>query len=179
MTFVIAGDLEAKDLVPVLALVFTVASFWWIWLRRGRLTVAAPRYQASASTAQQLRIRFPLVFRNAGARSIVVEDLRLVIDGEAFDWITTRKTLRPETDDVADFAVPFVVAGREARTVIAEFGINGDTWRPDPARSYAVTLERIVRGEWKHAGAFTWWTGPAETMGSYLARRNRHEPSSV
>lgn len=175
----LAADLGATELVPVLALVFTIASFWWIWLRRGRLTISPPRYQASACTAKTLRIRFPLVFRNTGARPITVEDLRLAIDHVNLDWITTRKTLRPEGDDVVDFAVPFVVAGREARTVIAEFGASSEEWSPTPSSSYTVSLERSVSGKWRTVGAFTWWTPPAHEMGNYLAHRNRKEPWTV
>lgn len=121
----IVGGREATDLVPVLALGFTVASFWWICLRRGRLTIAPPRYQATASTPAQFRLRFPLVFHNAGVRSIVVEELRLVIDDEPLDWITTRTTVRPGSENVADYAAPFVIPGRDTRIVIAEFGANG------------------------------------------------------
>jgi hypothetical protein len=73
---VLAAELEWTDLVPVGALVFTVASFWWIWLRRGRLT---------AVTSSELRIRFPLVIYNTGTRAIVIENLRLVVEGHELD----------------------------------------------------------------------------------------------
>src|SRR5690242_3321063 len=109
-----ASDVAWTDLLPVGALLFTVASFWWIWLRRGRLVVAAPQAYASAVTASQLRIRFPLVIYNTGARAIIVENLRFVIEGYELGWISTRRTIRPMPDDVLDFAAPFPVAGREA-----------------------------------------------------------------
>lgn len=37
-----------SDFVPVGALVFTVASFWWIYLRRGRLKATPPHVYSSS-----------------------------------------------------------------------------------------------------------------------------------
>jgi hypothetical protein len=57
------------------ALVFTVASFWWIQVRRGRIQTYAPHSFAAAVTTDMIRIRLPLVFYNTGARAIVVQNL--------------------------------------------------------------------------------------------------------
>lgn len=167
--------------VALLALVFTVASFWWIWLRRGKLVATAPRYYASVSTTHTLRIRFPIVVRNTGARPLVVEDLRMLVAGETLDWTTTRSTVKPQdksVGDVVDVASPFAVAGRETLPVIAEFGTDGPSWRPDPATPYLVVIEAVVRGSWKVLAEFTWWT-PATDLGAYIAHRNREDTSSA
>lgn len=63
-------------LVAVLALVFTIASFWWLHARRGSLEVAPPR---SYAFHEMVRLRLPLTFFNTGAVALIVSDLRLVV----------------------------------------------------------------------------------------------------
>ena len=167
----LATDIDWTDFVPVGALVFTVASFWWIWLRRGRLTAAPPHTYASAATSTQLRIRFPLVIYNTGARALIVENLRLVVEGHDFEWISVRRTVRPMPDDVLDFAAPFSIAGREARQVFAEFGADPPPWQPELEASYVAKIERKSDGRWKTLVEFTWWA-PKNDPGSYIAHRN-------
>jgi hypothetical protein len=168
---VLAAELEWTHLVPVGALVFTVASFWWIWLRRGRLTAAAPHTYSSAVTASHLRIRFPLVIYNTGARAIVIENLRLVVEGHELEWISLRRTVRPMPEDVLDFAAPFHVPGREARQVFAEFGEGPPSWRPELGASYPVRIERKVRGRWATLVEFEWWA-PNNDPDAYITHRN-------
>ena len=63
-------------LVAVLALLFTVASFWWLYARRGSLEVGQPGAYAFAS---KVRLRLPLAFYNTGARSLIVTDLQVLL----------------------------------------------------------------------------------------------------
>lgn len=175
---VLAADVEWTDLLPIGALVFTVASFWWIWLRRGRLTVAPPHTYSSAVTTTQLRIRFPLVIYNTGARAITVENLRLVIEGHEFEWISVRRTVRPMPDDVIDFAAPFPVAGREARQIFVEFGEEQPQWRPDIDASYSARIDRKHGDKWKALAEFTWWA-PKNDLGSYITHRNASGVGSI
>ena len=89
----------AALIIAVLALLFTVGSFWWLNARRGKLQVARPPAYAFA---RKVRLRLPLTFYITGAKALIVADLRVVIDGEAkraMPWITTRSTLRPEGSD--------------------------------------------------------------------------------
>ena len=158
-------------LVAVLALFFTVTSFWWIHLRRGRLRVTAPATFAGGMDVQQLRVRFPLVIFNTGAAAITIENLRLLIDGHEEEWISFRRTLRPTQGDFVDFAAPFAVGGREARQVFVEFGESPPSWRPEPARSYPARIDRLVGKRWKPLIAFTWWA-PKDGLGHYIAHRN-------
>jgi hypothetical protein len=167
----LAADVGWVAVVPVGALVFTVASFWWIWLRLGRLTVAPPDTYASAVTGAQLRIRFPLVIYNTGARAIIVENLRLVVEGHDLEWISVRRTIRPMPDDILDFAAPFPIAGREARQIFVEFGEDPPPWRPELGASYAVKIERKIGDRWKALAEFTWWA-PKNDLGSYIAHRS-------
>lgn len=168
----LAGSSDFADVLPFVALGLTLASFWWIWLRRGRLRVSAPLVYASATGAQQVRIRFPLVLHNTGAIPIVVDNMRLHLDGREWEWMTVRSTLRPRQDDFADFAKPFAVAGRSALELVAEFGGNHTGWEPEPGRGYDVSIDRLTRGGWKELVAFTWWA-PTRGAGSYIARRNQ------
>ena len=77
-------------LVAVLALLFTVASFWWLYARRGLLEVGKPGAYAFASN---VRLRLPLAFYNTGARSLIVTDVQvLLVDDPAqppLRWIAT------------------------------------------------------------------------------------------
>lgn len=168
---VLAADVDWTDFVPVSAVVLTLASFWWIWLRRGQLTVAPPHSYASTVSGAQLRIRFPLVIYNTGARAIIVENLRLVVEGHVLEWISLRRTIRPMPDDVLDFAAPFPVAGREARQVFVEFGEDAPPWRPELGASYSVKIERKTGDRWKTLVEFTWWA-PKNDPGPYIAHRN-------
>jgi hypothetical protein len=49
-----------------------LASFWWLYARRGSLEVGQPGAYAFAS---KVRLRLPLAFYNTGARSLIVTDL--------------------------------------------------------------------------------------------------------
>ncbi len=51
----------AAVFIAVLALLFTVASFWWLHARRGHLVGNRPGEFAMALTPEQSRFRFGLV----------------------------------------------------------------------------------------------------------------------
>jgi len=68
--------------VAVLALVFTVASFWWLNARKGSIRATQPRAYAFGGSGAQLRLRFPFALFNTGAKALIVGDLRVVLDGE-------------------------------------------------------------------------------------------------
>jgi len=74
-------SLETAALViSGLALLFSVASFYWMNWRRGRILVGPPKsFAAVGSQDAKLIIRLPLVFFNSGAIPIVVQDLQLLI----------------------------------------------------------------------------------------------------
>ena len=161
--------------VSVLALAFTVASFWWLHARRGALTATRPR---SYAFADKVRLRLPLAFFNTGAKAFIVSDLQLRIEDETsrdpLRWITTRAKLRPERDDGFAFATPFSVQGRGTNEVIAEFG-DDHGWTPAPGTKYRLRLQAQLHPsqEWDDVVSFDWWAPPtAEAMKQYLAHRN-------
>jgi hypothetical protein len=165
----------AAIIVALLALSFTIGSFWWLHARRGALTAPAPRAYAFAD---QVRLRLPLAFFNTGAPALIVSDLRVVVDPDGAEmhlpWTTTRSKLRPESDDGFAFPTPFAVPGRGTREVIAEFGHN-EGWHPDASSKHRVRLQALVHpsDEWVNVVDFDWWApNDATTMGKYLAHPN-------
>lgn len=163
-----------SDLVSVGALGFTVASFWWIYLRRGHLRTPAPDTYAAGVRASVLRIRFPLVFVNTGAATLSVESLRMVVEGHALEWVSVHRSIRPLKDDFVDLAAPFIVRGRDATRLFVEFGGDGSRWSPEPRRRYRVQIEQKIGDRWKPLVEFDWHS-PRDRLSSYIAHRNRPE----
>ena len=126
--------------VAVMALLFAVASFWWLYARRGSLEVGRPGAYAFAN---KVRLRLPLAFYNTGARSLIVTDLQVVVTEDAaqppLGWIATVSQLRPDSNNERDFATPFVVAGRTTRELVPEFG------RPNSPSRSTKTLRTAAR----------------------------------
>ena len=164
--------------IAVLALLFTIGSFWWLYARRGRIVASAPRTYAFADA---VRLRLPLALFNTGAVDLIVADLRVtVVDltREPLRWITTRTKLRPEADDGFAFATPFAVRGRATRELIAEFGDDAG-WNPEPGSRHRLRLEAQVppSDEWVGLAEFDWWAPQtADVMGSYITHRNEAAP---
>jgi hypothetical protein len=159
-------------MLPVIALLFTMASFWWIWLRPGRLHSFAPQTFASVEHQGGVLVRFPLVLHNTGATPVVVEHLRLVINDRPVDWTSIRRSVRPLEGDLLDNAAPFAVPGRSARELHAEFRDEAGGWLPEPGCGYPVTLEWLTKGKWRRLVAFTWWA-PARNQRAYIVHWNR------
>ncbi|MEV8543200.1 hypothetical protein [Streptomyces sp. NPDC051572] len=183
------GSLPAAAVVAACALIFTVASFWWLNARQGILKSWEPHSFAAAVTPQLARLRFPLVFFNTGARSIVVVDLRLSFPDEErsvlpLPWTSTRDRLRPETEDGMRLPAPFAVGGRKADQVFIEFGAPFPGFVPE-ARDYRAVIEvrlgqrrlldRVLRRHqvWQPLLVFTVRAGHIISPGSYIAYSNR------
>ncbi len=156
------------------ALAFTLGSFWWLHARTGALTAARPR---SYAFHKQVRLRLPLVVFNTGAKALIVDDLRVVLDDQIrppLAWITTRTGLRPNSEDGFSFATPFAVKGRDTTEVVAEFG-DELGWSPQPSSRHSLRLQAQVHpaDEWVDLAVFPWWAPPTdEAMGQYIAHRN-------
>jgi hypothetical protein len=163
-------------LVAVLALLFTVASFWWMYARRGSLEVGRPGAYAFAS---KVRLRLPLAFYNTGARSLIVTDLQVVLAEDATQpplrWIPTVSQLRPDSSNERDFATPFAVPGRSTREFVPEFGHNSG-WSPEPGSKHRMRLLARLHqqgDEWRELAAFDWWAPPpGVAMERYITHRN-------
>ncbi len=166
----------AAFVIATLALIFTVGSFWWLHAREGHLVANRPAEFAMALTAQQSRLRIPLVIYNTGARTLVVEALRLKI-GSATDkpleWITTRDRLQPASDEEWDFCSPFAIDGRHAVQRFVEFGETPPAWKPDPGTTQDMTVEaRTLRDEkWQPITRYR-MTIPTRNLNVYTTHKN-------
>jgi hypothetical protein len=163
--------------IAVLALVFTISSFWWLNARRGSLSAVAPPVYAFV---EGFRLRFPVTVFNSGAVALLVADLRISISNAGiYEWQTTRTSLMPQPEDGHEFAVPFAVEGRGTTTLIAEFG--GDyEWMPAAGASHEIRLEGLLHGSasWIELVRFTWWAPPTDgVMNNYIAHRNEPPPT--
>jgi hypothetical protein len=164
--------------VAVVALLFTVASFWWLYARRGSVTATRPLAYAFVGQGK-LRLRLPFAFVNDGASALVVVDLRVVLDDEPgqreLRWKTTRDRLRPEPDDGFAFPVPFSIMGRSTREVIVEFGPEDDLdWSPPAGVGQHLRLQGQIHpdSEWIDLVAFEWFAPPEDRRTAYIAHRN-------
>jgi hypothetical protein len=135
--------------IAVLALLFTVGSFWWIQARRGRLRTFPPHSYAGVFTEQDVILSLPLVLHNTGPAPIVVLDFRLRIDkteqqlewtqGEGqlnerpllpfyMSWRAIQMQLDPAGESHGEkhgerhMPSPFPVEGRHATQKFIEFG---------------------------------------------------------
>ncbi|SRR6266487_6108771 len=113
--------------IAFVALVFAVGSFWWLNARQGKLKSFEPHTFAACVTPNTLRLRFPSVLYNTGAKPIVVQDMRLSLRSESrwnvpLPWTTTRSQLMPASDDGHAFPAVFSVPGRTAQQMFTEFG---------------------------------------------------------
>lgn len=145
--------------ISMLALAFTIGSFWWLQARRGRLRVSP----VTAFTAHmrlrrehaELGLRLPVVLFNTGARARVVDDLRLVVPSwgdTVLRWATFQSTIRPIGQDDPDFVTPFPVEGRAVVTRFVRFDGGPD----DPTLLDPVTTP--MRLEAKLDGSSRWTT---------------------
>ncbi|MFI9614987.1 hypothetical protein ACIHCM_25505 [Streptomyces sp. NPDC052023] len=158
---VASDSLTAAGVVSVCALLFTVASFWWLNARQGCLKSWEPHSFAAIVHGSVVRLRLPLVLHNTGARPIVVQDLRLAFPDEPAShlpllWIASPSRLQPGPDEEARVPAGFVVSGREAQQLIIEFEAPF-TGVVLEARDYKVEVQVRVghRKGWRRLLTFT------------------------
>jgi hypothetical protein len=116
----------ASVVVAIAALIFSVASFWWIQARRGKLTSFPPQTFSGHLSIDSSTIRLPLSIFNNGAAPIITTDLRLRLRTPNNEEIlmgaqTIRRSLKPESDDVDDFMHPICIPGRAVVSKHIEF----------------------------------------------------------
>ncbi|MEV6654520.1 hypothetical protein [Streptomyces sp. NPDC051219] len=155
------SSLSAASVVSVSALVFTVASFWWLNARQGRLESWEPHFFAAIVHGSKVRLRLPLVLHNTGAKPIVVQDLRLTFPEEAAShlpllWTSSSSCLLPGPDEEPELPTGFVVAGRQAQQLFIEFEAPFSGLVPK-AGDYKVRIQVRVghRKGWRSLLTFT------------------------
>lgn len=135
--------------ISILALSFTVISFWWLFAKRGELVAYEPySFAAQVSDTISLNLRFPLVLRNTGAQPLVVQNLRLCFPDVkesilALPWKTSRSQLKPSNDDGHQFPAIFSISGRTAGQFFIEFGAPFPGFKLE-RQEYRVRIEVVV-----------------------------------
>lgn len=123
--------------IALMSLGLTLFSFYFIYLRRGKICVGPPRvFEINNYLAQsppRAILRLPLVFFNDGAIPIVIQNLQLVFNESPSEanlhplrfWATTEQLTAKENEGTTDIqrrlAYQFPVKGREAVSKICEF----------------------------------------------------------
>lgn len=167
------NGLDAGIPIGLLALAFTVASFWWLHARRGSIQVATPGAYAFAT---RVRLRLPLALYNTGAKALIVSDLRVDV-GDArppLPWQATLPSMRPRQSEARDFATPFAVAWRGTRELVVEFG-DELGWSPEPSSRHEMRIQAKLhpKDRWHDIASFDWWAPPfKEQMGQFITYRN-------
>lgn len=143
--------------ISLMALLFTVLSFWWLHARSGRLRTYEPTTWAAFVDRERSAIRLPLVLHNTGAATLVVIGIRLrfVEGGEVMAWEWTRTRVDPKADDIEDATAPFSIPGGETREFVPEFKGSFPGIVPDQ-RAYPVAIEALSsRGDdWREILSF-------------------------
>lgn len=108
------------------ALIFTLGTFWWLNIRRGKLQlVGKPRSFAIAVANSKIHLNIPLAFYNSGATPVWAINIELrPASGdlpERIPFVATRPGVNPRSDDDRPFATQVVLAGRESKVICCEF----------------------------------------------------------
>lgn len=142
--------------VSLLALAFTVASFWWLQARPGTLRTYEPATWAGYLTRERSGLRLPLVLHNNGATATVVLALRVrfLETDDVLEWEWTRKTVDPRADDVEDVARPMSIPGGGTREIAAEFVGSYPGTVPEQ-RPYSIVVEARTAKRWAWTEALT------------------------
>jgi hypothetical protein len=167
--------------IAILALLFTIGSFWWLQARQGRLRSYHPHTFGFYRQPNKVRLRFPLVLYNTGPKPIVVQDMRLSFPNQSgvtpIEWRTSRSQLMPDTNDGAQLPAVFSVSGRQAQQHFIEFGIDANDPLPGvdlSAHQYLVKVEVLLghKKQWKHLVSFPLSTEHIELPSRYIAYSN-------
>jgi hypothetical protein len=161
--------------ISVMALLFTVLSFWWLNARPGKLRAYEPTTWAAYVRRDRSAIRLPLVLHNTGATAAVITGMRLRFaeNGQTMPWEWTRTTVNPTSDDVKDATAPFSIAGGGTHELVAEFPGTLPGVVPEQ-RGYpvAVELQSSRNQAWQPALRFTLQLGNLIHPGNYIVYSN-------
>jgi hypothetical protein len=137
-------------IISVLALLFTIFSFWWMNWRRGGLFVGAPRSYAAIGSEGIAVLEFPFIFFNNGPIPIFIQNLQVIIlNGEnPRPFVFTATVNKLGKDEGRSMATQFPVRGREAILLICEFQRRPGNIHYEVG-SYTVELQAILNKGYK------------------------------
>jgi len=146
-------------IISVLALIFTVYSFWWMNYRRGKIHVGIPRsYAAMGSEEGLLVVEFPFIFFNSGKLPLFIQNLQVVIhiDEQQLPLDFTATVDKLGKNQGRSFATQIPVRGREAILLICEFHRQPGGLLFDEG-SYPIELQAILGNsmKWKRICRFS------------------------
>jgi hypothetical protein len=153
-------SLDPSLIISILALIFTVVSFWWMNWRRGKLVVFEPRTYALSSTDNHIIIDLPLVFLNKGAATRVVRNLKLIVTQENTSVVmyfnNTTSDLGIVENKQNKWARAFPIPGRESYSRVFNF-VNSQTSLQFVSGEAKLELKVIADGKdsWKKLLEFT------------------------
>lgn len=148
-------------LISILALTFTIFSFWWMNWRKGKIIVGPPRTYALATPGENdlLLVELPLVFYNNGAATQVIQNLRLTL--EQNDKKSSILIFNNTESNLADakserhWAWQFAIEGRKAYSNIFSFQKNPGKFVPSKGKCKAILEGKFYENtEWKELLTF-------------------------
>jgi hypothetical protein len=147
-------------LVAVLSLGFSIGSFYWMHWHRGKLQLNEPPWFAAYGSTEKQILSLPFVFFNTGAKTLVVEKLRLVQpdkrEEQAFRFTAMRD--RWATDigkEPREWSRPFAVNGRQTFFKIFEFRRDaGSTEFTQGVMRFALEAKLMDKSNWQQLICF-------------------------
>jgi hypothetical protein len=141
-------------LIGILALVFTIFSFWWMNWRKGKLIVGPPRsYALVAPGEKELLIELPLIFYNNGAATQVIQNLRLKLEQNNKSTILNFNNTESDlgsSDSNRQWARQFAIEGRKAHSNIFAFNRKHGEFVPSQGKCKATLEGKLYENmEWK------------------------------
>lgn len=175
--------MSAPLFISLLALCFSVVSFWWIHARSGRLRLSSIPVFAGVWTRQrgkpEITLRLPLALYNSGARARTVEGLRPFAPGwkgEAIlQWEHLAETIDPGSGAslTQDFPTPYAIDPRRVEVRYADFTYIFPGELPEAGPTTFV-LQALLDGRdrWDDVGRATLHLGHMSHPDSFIAYRN-------
>lgn len=170
-----SGSLTPAIVISTCALLFTVGSFWWLYVRPGRLRMVEIRVFAAYVHADEAALRIPVTLYNSGPKPLVVVDLRLQMSsaGHAATAATRvfRTTIKPSSDDVEDFPHPYVVPGRSVVTKFVDFAADPSVMTTGESATAGLLVLISGRG-WRKVGGSEIRTDVISSPDAYISYSN-------
>jgi hypothetical protein len=170
----------ASFIISSSALLFTIASFWWLQARRGRLTCFPVQTFSGYLRRDGAALRIALSIFNSGAVPLVVTDLRLRLIPPTgaeirMHFSTLRRSVRTDADDVEDFAHAYSVDGRSVDTRMVEFAMHDMPVSLLSGRPVVAAVEAQIghHDAWVELGHFPMHVETMAHPGNYITYSNQ------
>jgi hypothetical protein len=169
--------MTASDVIAICALGFTVAAFWWLNARPGKLRIAGAPSSFAFASGTELVLNLPLVFTNTRPLAAVALSLRLRIDAPGFPALVPfqaiRETVNPQPNGRA-MSSSIVVQGRETRLINCEFIARpAEVVLTEPV-TITIAVEGLVERMWRSPSWRRLTTFPLHIPRQAVEHRSRY-----